>query len=289
MLISTNTGLYSSRPNEGRVPIAEAVEFLASAGFEAIDVNFSASIYKSEFAHEPILDGDDWRARVLDLKKTIQRCGLTAAHSHAPFGFEYSNLEDPDHELYLTMMYRSIEATAMLEAPYVVVHPALSGDKERTLIPESIDALKPYAAFARRNGVTLAVENMVSTSASEIIKIADALDIVICWDVGHANINGMDQIAALRAIGSRVKTIHLHDNYGLIGKSYGDNNHSDRHNPPFIGNLDWPALLEVLFEIGYDGTFNYEVNASNVPVALHMEHVVYLVEAAKVLLGRKFA
>ena len=41
MLISTNSGLYSARPNDLRVPMAEAMDFFGRMGFEAVDVNFA--------------------------------------------------------------------------------------------------------------------------------------------------------------------------------------------------------------------------------------------------------
>ena len=58
MLISTNSGLYSARPNEPRISLEEAMDFFARVGFEAVDVNFCATIYREPFRHEPILDGD---------------------------------------------------------------------------------------------------------------------------------------------------------------------------------------------------------------------------------------
>ena len=58
MLISTNSGLYSARPNDLRVPMAEAMDFFGRMGFEAVDVNFAATIYDEPEKHEPILDGD---------------------------------------------------------------------------------------------------------------------------------------------------------------------------------------------------------------------------------------
>ena len=58
MLISTNSGLYSARPNDLRAPMAEAMDFFGRMGFEAVDVNFAATIYDEPEKHEPILDGD---------------------------------------------------------------------------------------------------------------------------------------------------------------------------------------------------------------------------------------
>ena len=72
----------------------------------------------------------------------------------------------------------------------------------------------------------------------------------ICWDTGHANQNGFDQSRALKAVGSRLRVLHLNDNhYGI----------RDEHLVPYMGEIDWAHTMETLAEIGYSGTLNLEV------------------------------
>ena len=73
MLISTNSGLYSARPNDLRVPMAEAMDFFGRLGFEAVDVNFAATIYDEPEKHEPILDGD-WQQSLDAVLAAMLRC-----------------------------------------------------------------------------------------------------------------------------------------------------------------------------------------------------------------------
>ena len=82
MLISTNSGLYSARPNDLRVPMAEAMDFFGRMGFEAVDVNFAATIYDEPEKHEPILDGD-WQ-QSLDAVLAAIRCHTTLRAAPSP-------------------------------------------------------------------------------------------------------------------------------------------------------------------------------------------------------------
>ena len=48
----------------------------------------------------------------------------------------------------------------------------------------------------------------------------------------------------MRKMGSLLKCTHIHDNNGK----------SDQHLMPFYGTIDWKAYIDVMREIGYDGT-----------------------------------
>ena len=273
MLISTNSGLYSARKNAQRVPMAEAVGFFAKAGFEAVDINFCATIYEEEFRHEPILDGD-WRANLDGLLAAVRQNGLVISLTHLPF-YNYALPDGERLARYEEMMYRSIEAVGYIGAKYAVIHP--HRDEQRTtLTEETVAFLRPFQAAAEKNGVTLCVENMVGTTPEILADIADRLGACTCWDVGHANLSGLDQASSIRTLGHRLKVLHLHDNYGT----------KDDHSLPFLGTVDWQGILSGLRDIGFEGAFNYEVSATALPMALRMEHARYLVKAAKLLLER---
>jgi len=274
MLISTNSGLYSAVPDAPRIPMAEAMDFFARAGFEAVDVNFCAIIYREPFRHEPILDGD-WRKNLDALLAAIRRCGLVISHTHVPF-YNYRE-EGPEQDFRNERMYLAIDATAYIGAEYAVIHPQrdIPGTGE-TLVQETVQRLSPFNAYAKERGVTLCVENMFTTSAEQLRQIIEALDCCACWDVGHANLGKFDQYESITTLGSRLRVLHLHDNYGT----------KDDHSLPFLGTVDWQGILRGLKDIGYEGTFNYEVAASKLPVELRMDHARYLVDAAKYLLKR---
>ena len=271
MLISANTGLRSLRPGRLRFDMLDTVDFFAEAGFEAMDVNFCATVYSGEFMHEPILDGD-WVSNIERLRERIEQRGLRVYQTHLPFRYNY----ETDKKYYEDeMMMRSIRASKMLGASFAVSHPIHTPD-HYTLIPETLAAYRDISRAAEDMGITLAMENMFHSTAEEMIEIADTLGCAICWDAGHANIGGFSQADSLRLIGKHLGALHLHDNYGT----------KDCHNAPYFGNIDWNGLVSVLGEIGYSGAFNYEVIRYNIPDELYMHHAEYLVKAARLMLGR---
>lgn len=272
MLISTNTGLHSARLDQPRMSIFEAIDLFAEVGFEAVDVNFCGTIYEKPFRYDPILEGD-FRERMLRLKEKIEEKNLVVSHTHPPF-YHYEPLTNPLSFRDETF-FHALEASGILGAPYAVVHPQRDENKV-TLVDETVEMLKPFRDAAEKWGVTLAVENMFSTSACQLAEIADKLECVVCWDAGHANVGGFDQRESILLLGDRLKVLHLHDNYGV----------KDDHNSPYFGTIDWKGFVKALNEIHYDGTFNYEVNADRLPANLRKEHARYLVQAAKDLLGR---
>ena len=277
MLISTNTGLYSARLGKPRYSLHEAVRFFAKSGFEALDVNFAATIYTAENCRDTILDGD-WESKLDAVLKAATENGIAILSSHTPFisgNAPHSARVGLDEASFEKMALRAIRATAFLGARYAVMHPRreASGEVDIAFI---IEDLKPYVEEAAAAGIALAVENMAWTDESQLIEIADRLGCGICWDVGHANIKGLDQPAALKNMGKRVKVLHLHDNYGA----------KDSHNAPYFGTINWRDIAAALGEIGFEGAFNYEVAIGSVPDALREAHAAYLVQAAKELLGR---
>ena len=286
-LLSSNSGLYSARPNAPRFSVMDTVDFLADAGFEAIDVNFSASITQDEFLHEPMLDGD-WRKRMADLKDKAERRGLRIFHTHAPFRYNYLDTGNPLYPMWDEMMRRSIEATGLLGGKHIVVHPVVTPDRSATLVEETLRGLEPLAEYAGRSGVRLAVENMSGTAPETLLEIVERLDADVCWDNGHAHIRGLDQESSLAVLGKRVKVLHIHDNYGPRGDNPAPDGptFSDLHQPPFLGTVDWDSFLRGLRRIGCSGAFNYEVPTSKLPLPLREAYARYLVQAAEELMSR---
>lgn len=268
MLVSANHGLHGNRRGKARFTAFEAVEFLGKAGFEAVDVNFCCTTRRG-LNHEALLDGD-WRENIRRLRRELDRRGMESESTHAPRA-----CFDEPREVYEELLRRTIEATRMLGAKYVVVHPWVNEDKTRTLTEKTIEYFSEFEAYAKTWEVTLAVENMVSTSPEQLLAIRDALDCGVCWDTGHANIAGRKQYESITTLGDALKVLHVHDNYG----------EKDLHNPPYSGTVDWEGFLAGLRDIGYQGALNFEVSADRIPEEARMEHAGYLVKIGRLFVS----
>ena len=267
MLISTNSGLYGNRTGRERYTLFESVQLCKAAGFEAIDVNFFASTYVG-LRQEHILEGDNWLESVERLAKMIRENDLYCNSSHSPY--RDLVLKGEKKEIYELYLHRSIEASAMVGAKYMVIHPLMdqTGD---TLVEDTIACFRPWAKEASQTGVTLAMENMFSTQPEQLLRICDALKCVACWDTGHAHIRTEKQDDDIRMMGDYIKVLHIHDNYGTM----------DNHNPPYFGNIDWQNVISALHDIHFAGTFNYEVNATALPEGAREDISRYLVTVGK--------
>ena len=72
-------------------------------------------------------------------------------------------------------------------------------------------------------------------------------------DVGHAYVGGDKLEGLLKAFGKQLCHVHLSDNRG----------HDDDHMPLGAGRIDWPRVLRLLKQRGYDGTMTLEVFAQD--------------------------
>ena len=283
MKLSANTSLYRERPDGERWSIEQAVRAVAKAGFEAVELNFAEAIRPGSFFAEK-----NWETEIERIGLAAEECGLMLIHSHLPF----YNFATPGHENleYKAKMFsRVIRASGMLGIRWGVFHAGNAPDavmgrmesKRRTL-----EYLTPFMEDAAKAGVGFAIENLFipeylnstrryCAHVEEVIDLADSLgeNACICWDFGHANLIRDDQAECLRAVGKRLKMIHVHDNNGV----------KDQHAAPYTAGctIDWAAILPVLGEIGYEGTFNFEVAAGRVPSVLRDGFNRYLVETGK--------
>ena len=77
-------------------------------------------------------------------------------------------------------------------------------------------------------------------------------DLVACLDLGHAEMHGSGSGAVnmIRALGKRLKCLHIHDNDLL----------HDSHQLPYTMQIDFDSILAALKEIGYSGELTLEVD-----------------------------
>ncbi len=276
MLISTNSGLHSGRKGKVRYPMLETIDFIADAGFEAVDLSFCATTYREAFKHEPILDGD-WKANLTPVLERIKTRGLVITYSHTPF-FDYFEKENPDYEFRCQMIHKSIEAAAFCGCQWTVIH--CVKNPVNGVVEDSIEVLKPYLETAHRFNIGLAVENSLKTTENDLLEICNFFHndhIGVCWDIGHANVEPyIDPAQGIMNLGKTLKVTHLHDNYGI----------KDNHGAPYFGKINWDAVTRALLTSGYEGAFNYEVNVTSLPEGVRKEFAEYLVAVAKDLISR---
>ena len=108
----------------------------------------------------------------------------------------------------------------------------------------SLATWEPIARRAEGLGVMVSLENLYEQTPDMIVALLDSLssrNVGFCLDVGHQNAFSNTPLAEwLKALGSRLKEIHLHDNDGR----------GDDHQPIGRGSVAFSTLFAYLVETG---------------------------------------
>ncbi len=255
MKISTEIGSIAKK-----VGLKKAVELCGKAGFDAWDFSMFEMCRLDRITKKPLpvqneLNGPDYVKAAKELKRIGESYGMVCNQSHAPFP-----TNSPD---VCSFLKRSIECTAIAGGEICIIHP----DNYKTA-EENAPMFLELLPFAKQYGVKIATENMwlwdkeknesafaACATAKDFVKHLDAIndeDFVACLDIGHAEMRGSGDgaVKMIRALGSRLKALHIHDN---------DRWH-DSHQIPFSMEIDFVSVLKALKEVDYKGYFTLEAD-----------------------------
>lgn len=259
--------------------IRDSILFHKKVGFDAADF---------PMLYLPFM-GDQWKRYIEATVEDAATYDLPIPVCHLP----YKTLRNPSAEelaAFQKNVFIGMDAAMILGVDHAVLHPntvvlPVEEYDEAKQFAKTLEHLSPFAEYAVKIGLSIAVENMPFVSqngavhrfcgnAEELCAVADALEIGVCWDFGHGHISGLTQSDALRHIGDRLKVVHIHDNFA------GE----DLHLPPFIGTNDWQDSMQGLSAIGFEGLLNYEVGSARIPLSARESYAGYLIRIADVLL-----
>ena len=283
---STNSHEIHSRSNKIEYSCTDSLRALRKAGFDAADLCFCSFARGSYPLTQP-----NWRDWCKHIQETAAEIGIATDQAHAPF---YNLLDDgtePVHDR--DMMERAIEAAHICGVKWMVFHPFQVEENNwyshAKSLERNICIFREYAELCREKGVHIAIENMVGnkkrgrrycSGEEELIELVDLLNdpiFGICWDFGHANLNGIDQVAALKKIGSRLHAVHVNDNRGEM----------DDHFAPFMGTVPWMEIMKTIKEIKYDGDWTYEIFGfhNSLPDAMQEDALVYTLKLNRYMIS----
>ncbi len=297
MKISTTTG-YLARHFGDEV----ALEKLARAGFDAVD--YSMFIHDAE---KGVYNTDGFEDYAKNLKKTADNVGIVIGQIHA----QIPRPSCPDYlgrtELWDRLAKRSIITSAIVDCPYVVVHPIIMPDRRYDVkYQENFDLNVEYFGkmkdTAKEYGVKVAIENMwhsddvtkeicpsVCSSSAELLSLCETLgdEFVVCLDTGHTVLTGRSPESMIYDLGDKLKVLHISDNDGY------DDTHDIPYNglPVFMNSkapaadrrFNWDAVMTALKDIGYSGTFSLEADSypNKFPEELAEDVHVFMAKVAR--------
>jgi len=239
----------------------EMVVRVAESGFRHVDYSFW------EMDDGSPLMGASWRRHIDSFMEASASVGVDVVQAHSPSG---NPLDTTDYEGLVSRTIRSIECCARLGCPQIVVHPgAYVGVTKEDFLVENKAYYSRLVPVMEATGVRVLVENIGTWQdphhvhdGAELRAVVEYLDHPLfgaCWDTGHGNIANADQHASIRALDGVLWGLHIQDNAGPFDVEYAPYR-QDLHTLPFMGSVNFDAVLQGLLDISYDGCFVFEVH-----------------------------
>jgi sugar phosphate isomerase/epimerase len=242
---------------EVKEDLPRRLRLIRECGFTCIDFNITDSFL-----------GEDYAERAAELKSELACLGMSAEQAHAPI----INPFDEKSGDYMGTYTRALEFCALVGIPQVVIHAgAKKGNTREEYFESNAAFYRSLIPAAEKTGVRVLVENIGHAGDDNFLllgtDICEMLDRIghplftACWDTGHGNLNRQNLYETVLALGARLTALHVHDNCAYFEPSYR-HHRIDMHTTPFAtqyASVNYDALLQGLADIGYKGTFNFEV------------------------------
>lgn len=138
---------------------------------------------------------------------------------------------------------RAIEVAEAVPFRYLIQHLGVKDEEfDEYKVDAAFSALEEITLFARQRGVEVLLENTPNglSSAERLLTFFELthMNLNVCLDVGHANMNESVE-TAYKLLQPRIRSTHLHDNDGK----------EDQHLFPLNGaggTIDWPRAMKLL-------------------------------------------
>ncbi|MGC8603944.1 MAG: sugar phosphate isomerase/epimerase family protein [Desulfomonilaceae bacterium] len=242
--------------------VFEAIEQIADIGFEGVEL----------LADAPHLYADSLSTRDLEkLKDAIDRTGLKVANINANtamgwYGRDFweplfePSLANPDKELRhwrLDYSKKCVDLAYFIGAPSISVTsgrcvPNFDPEMSMDFLRESLMELVEYA---EERSIRIGIEYEPGLLVERYEELAYVLeDVHSPWlganlDLGHSHVLGEDPSMVIKGLGHKIFHVHLEDIKAR--KHY--------HLVPGKGDMDFPKLLKILRDSGYNGFATVEL------------------------------
>jgi sugar phosphate isomerase/epimerase len=232
-----------------RMPRSEALDVIAAMKFQWVDLGMLRTFTVGEgpfrALHLDALEaGDD---EVRQVREQLDAHGFKLAAVNAGGG--YLNVAW-EREVGAAYVRRSIEICRELGGYAVTIQSGklLRGTDWRANVEYVAPLVRELASFAADTGVELHIEGphieMLThdlATTRDFFAIVDHPNLFVTMDPSHIVVADEDPIEVTRALGHLIRHVHIRDGAGASPVIV-----------PGRGEIDWPAYMRVLQEIGYE-------------------------------------
>ena len=231
---------------------------ISEHGYECIDYQGLADINTDFFKS----DIGEFEKTLKTHREYIESHGLRVTQAHGPWPFPENHGEGEGYKTLMDASKKAVYGAHVLGSTRLVVHPLMpfgeGGDRADEVFMINERFLSELSEYAVQYGVIICLENLPFkeyplSSPDAVISVVDKVahpNLKICLDTGHGVIFDRDLARVVRNIGSRLETVHIHDNMGEV----------DQHLIPGDGIIKWDEFAAALKEIGYDKIISIETS-----------------------------
>lgn len=220
----------------------------------------SGGVRHIEFTGSEMADFEDFLRDPQAVFELAAKYGIKIRSIHLPF-WPFIEIDPASGNAdagkrFIETQSKLVKAAAEVGIEIAVIHPSgepYSEEERPERLNCAIERLTELKKVTDKYGMKLAVENLPRTCIGRDIKemtaILAAIDgLYACFDTNHSLKD--NNVEFVKALGSRIIALHVSD-YDFI---------NERHRMPFDGKNDWKGIMNALKEVGYVGTWNYEVS-----------------------------
>ena len=229
--------------------------FIESAPEKWRDVR-AAGFANAELVFRPHVPAEEAVEEAAQRRAHILGAGLALGSAHLPYdgAADVSSLDEANRAAGMALEKRVLDQIGAWEIPIAVLHasyePVADADRAARL-DIARDAIADLGEYARRRGVTLAVEVLPRTClgncAREILYLTGEGTLAkVNFDFNH--LLKESHFGFIDAVMPHIVTTHLSD-YDFV---------DEKHWMPGIGKIDWPAAVGRLLDAGYGGQLMFE-------------------------------
>lgn len=259
----------------------DGVEMIHRAGFKRIDFNLDAfllnsDIYSGKINHFFDQDIDKLICYFRTFRTELDKYGMKPSQMHAPYPIWVDMKPSQNEYMQGTVIPKSILIAQAMGIPWVVIHPmkmryTFGMDTE---LKKNLEYFRMMIPLLKQCRVGVCLENLYESVGGRIVDgpcadpweanaYIDALNAEageelfgLCLDIGHLQLTKRDPYEYIKAVGSRLKILHLHENDGK----------GDLHQMPYTfgrgeeDGFNWTRFAQALKEMKFQGTLNFETH-----------------------------
>ena len=243
-----------------RKPVLEGLELAAKLGCRSFQVYITKG---------PMLASAMDKSARAEFVSRYRDLGLTLSATCGDFGLHFGKPDLMKEKE--PLLKDAILQTVDLQASIMTTHIGSIGEDPDGRVRETmVDNLKRLGDFAADHGVTLATETGLESGPSlrSLLEEAGSKGIGVNFDPANLVMNGFDHMKAANVLSPFI--VHTHAKDGVRQGDHG------KEVPLGEGDVNFPAYIALMKELGYKGAYTIEREVGDDPVGDIKRAIEYL-------------